>query len=100
MIGRIGPMSPMRLIGQIGSIKSSWPYQIRNPNHLGLDDSGLSNLAIELRSTDKHLILGVGLVYGLWHWRNENLEATSEARHNSGNLPSRLNNLRLNEVGC
>jgi hypothetical protein len=36
------------------------------------------------RSTDKHLILSVGLIDGLRHGRNENFEAPAEARHNRG----------------
>src|SRR5678816_2296502 len=47
---------------------------------------------------DKHLILSVSLINGLRHWRNENLEAAAEARHNRGQLTRRLYDLRLNKV--
>src|SRR5215813_1829521 len=49
-------------------------------------------------STDIHLILSVRLINGLRHWRNEDLEAAAEARHNRGQLARRLYDLRLNEV--
>ena len=35
-------------------------------------------------STYKHLILGVGLIDGLRHGRNEDFEPATEARHNRG----------------
>jgi hypothetical protein len=51
------------------------------------------------RSTDKHLILSIGLVNGLRHGRYENFEPAPEARHNRRQLARRLDYLPLNEIG-
>ena len=50
-------------------------------------------------SAYKHLILSVSLIYGLRHRRDEDFEATTEARHNCRQLSRRLYHLRLNEIG-
>ena len=54
---------------------------------------------LDFGSTDKHLILTVGLIYGLRHRRDEYLEAAAEARHNRGQLARRFYHLRLDEIG-
>src|SRR6185369_11379605 len=54
---------------------------------------------LEVESTDEHLVLSVGLIDGLRHWRNENLEAAAETRHNCGHLSRRLDDFRLYEIG-
>src|SRR5947208_516277 len=53
---------------------------------------------LEVYSTDKHLVLSVGLINGLRHWRYEDLEAAAEARHNRGQLARRFYHLGLNEI--
>jgi hypothetical protein len=47
---------------------------------------------------NKHLVLAVGLIDGLWHGRNQHFEAPAKARHNRGEFTSRLYNLRMYEV--
>src|SRR6185503_20905074 len=51
------------------------------------------------RSTDKHLILSVGLVNGLRYGRYQNFEPATEARHNRGHLACRLDHLPLDKIG-
>ena len=59
----------------------------------------LEPLMARQRSTDKHLILSIGLVNGLRHGGYENFEPTAEARHNRCQLARRIDYFPLDEIG-